>query len=149
LPATVAEGLKFLEAGAGLSAEDLASLEAPGPEPTEAQPAPQVPPAAPTQPAPAQAQPTPAPSPSTPQPLADLQTLRQRKAALEAQMKEPPGSEGWRKYWKEGGDVEYRAALEQLDASTNALAGIASGTPAPTQPAPAPASTPASPSQGT
>jgi hypothetical protein len=142
LPATVADGLKFLEGGAGLTAEDLAGTETPGAEPAEAQTASQAPPAA-------LPQPTPAPSSSTPQPLADRHTLRQRMATLEAQMKEPPGSEGWRKYWKEGGEVEYRTALEQLDASTNALAGIA-GTPAPAaaQRAAAPAQTPTAPTAG-
>jgi pyruvate/2-oxoglutarate dehydrogenase complex dihydrolipoamide acyltransferase (E2) component len=116
--------------------------ETPAAEPAQAPAAPA--PQAPAQPA--QAQPAPAAAPAAPAPLADRQTLRERKAKLEADMRAPQGSEEWRNYWQRGGDVEYRVTLEQLDASTNALAEIA-GT-APAQPAAAPAPAPAAPAHG-
>jgi hypothetical protein len=85
LPATVQDGLKFLSAGAGLTAEDFAATETLGAEPANA-------PSAPAQPATTQ----PAPAPGTSAPLVDRNVLRERTAKHEANMRAPQGSDGWR-----------------------------------------------------
>jgi hypothetical protein len=124
----VNEGLAFLQAGGGLSAEEIAAMETPGAEPAQAPQAPQAP-----------AQPRPAPAAPV-SPLADRETLRRAIAKHEADMKAPQGSPEWRAYWREGGDAQYRAALEGLQASTDAMSKLGSvGPPVPSQPAPAPA----------
>jgi hypothetical protein len=78
----------------------------------------------------------------------DRAALREVLVRQEKNMRAEPGSEPYLEYWKRGGSEQYRAALEQLDASTNALAGLGAPRPASAQPAKATASTPASPSQG-
>jgi hypothetical protein len=118
------DGMAFLESGAGLTRDELAALEAPAAEPTEAPPAPQLP----------QASAQPVPAPETP--LVDRNALRQQIAKHEANMKAPQGSEQWLDYWKRGGDAEYREALEGLERSTDALAGIAAASTPAASPSP-------------
>jgi hypothetical protein len=126
LPATVNDGLRFLQDGAGLTAE----------APDQPAQDPQAPPA-PVQPAPASAQASPA--------LADRAALRREIDQQEANMRAPQGSEPWLDYWRRGGDASYRGALERLQQSTDALAGLAAAAPAsaPAAPQPPPAPAPA------
>jgi hypothetical protein len=43
--------------------------------------------------------------------------LQQEVARWEAAMRAPVGSPKWRSYWREGGGVRYRAALEAVEAA--------------------------------
>jgi hypothetical protein len=139
LDATVDDGLKFLEGGAGLTAEDLAPVETPAAGPAEATPTSQPPPA----------QPAPSAAPPAPQgPLVDRAALREVLIRQEANMRSEPGSKEWTEYWKGGGSQQYAAALQGLQQSTDAMAGLAGGAPAPAQSGPASAPAPAAPTQG-
>jgi len=83
-----------------------------------------------------------------PQAIIDRDSLRQQIAAHEKNMRAEPGSAAWKAYWKEGGSTAYHDALERLQQSTDAMAGLAGGTPALAQPSPAaPLPTPTAPAQ--
>jgi hypothetical protein len=146
LGATVDDGLNFLEGGAGLTAEDLAAAETAAAEPAEAPRAPAQPQPAQTQPA--QARPATAAAPAPQEPLLDREALRKVMILQESNMRAEPGSAAWKAYWKEGGAQEYRAALDGLQASTDAMARLAGGTSAPARPAAAPAPAPTGPTPG-
>jgi hypothetical protein len=102
----VGDGMAFLEAGAGLTAEELAAAEAPAGE---------------------SAQEPQAPAPSA---LAGRDALRREIEQHEKNMRAPEGSAEWKAYWRDGGADAYRAALDRLQAGAEAPEGSARGAPA-------------------
>jgi hypothetical protein len=111
---------EFVQAGAGLTEQELADLAAPAAEE----------PAQPSQTPQAPAQPAPA-SPTSGDRRA---ALHQRNAELQREIDQhfknagaPQGSPEWKSYWREGGAQAARVALERLQSSADALAELADG----------------------